>query len=72
MGSVYRVYDTKVGQMVALEMVVDSGSDKSRDDRRMRFARKIVAINGSPTRTCCTSRSSASMEWLESSAMMGG
>ncbi len=45
MGSVYRVYDTKVGQMVALKMVADGGSEKSREDRRMRFAREIVAIN---------------------------
>ena len=45
MGTVYRAYDTKVGQMVALKMVTDGGSERSREDRRMRFAREIVAIN---------------------------
>jgi len=46
MGSVYRAHDLKVGQMVALKMMTGGGSEKNKDDRRMRFAREIVAING--------------------------
>jgi serine/threonine protein kinase len=46
MGSVYRAHDTKIGQMVALKMMTGGDSQRSNDDRRMRFAREIVAING--------------------------
>jgi serine/threonine protein kinase len=45
MGTVYRAFDTKVGQMVALKMIAGGGSEKSREDRLMRFGREILAIN---------------------------
>jgi serine/threonine protein kinase len=45
MGTVYRAFDTKVGQMVALKMIAGGGSEKSREDRLKRFGREILAIN---------------------------
>jgi serine/threonine protein kinase len=46
MGTVYRALDTKLGQMVALKVLLHTaGSEKSKEERRRRFMREIYAIN---------------------------
>jgi serine/threonine protein kinase len=45
MATVYRAVDMKIGHVVALKMIKLGATDKTREDRRARFAREILAIN---------------------------